>query len=291
MDVLIAIFSLAGLYGLVTVGLAVIFAATRVVNLAQGDLVMVGAYATAMVTAAPFGWRIALALVACAVPLLLTERLLLRGPLADGLATMLVTWGVGMALRQAAESAFTANTRSVDAPVSGSLSVFGDSSPAYRLVAAAIAVVVIAAVLVAAYRTSWGLRLRAVADNPAMAALLGTDPRRVRAAAFVLGGLLAVIAGGLYSPLLAVQPSMGFALLVPVFFGLLFSRPGALGTAAAAALGIAALQVLLRTWFTDVLAEALFYLLVIAIAALRSRSWIRRIPSWLTRALAPSRAS
>ncbi|MGW4470234.1 branched-chain amino acid ABC transporter permease [Nonomuraea sp. NPDC004354] len=289
MDVLLAILSLFGLYGLVTLGIAVIFAATRVVNLAQGDLVMAGAYTVSVVTGVAFGWRALLALALSAPVLLGVERVLLRRPLADGLATMLVTWGVGMALRQVAELCFTSTSRSVAVPITGTVTLLGATYPAYRLVSAVIAVAVIAVVLLAAYRTSWGLRLRAVADNAPMAALLGTDPRRVRSGAFVLGGLLAVLAGALYGPILAVNPSMGFGLLVPVFFGLLFSRPGALGTAAAAALVIAALQALLRTWFTDVLAEALFYLTVVAIAALRSRSWIRRFISWLMRTLVPSR--
>ncbi|MFI0447366.1 branched-chain amino acid ABC transporter permease [Actinomadura sp. 6N118] len=295
MDVLLAIITLFGLYGLVTVGMAVTFAATRVVNLAQGDLVMVGAYTAAVATGPAFGWRVMLALLGAAPLLLLVERLLLRRPLSDALATMLVTWGVGMALRQVAELQFTSTARSVKPPIAGTVTVLTAPYPAYRLVCGLVAVAVIGLVLLAAYRTSWGLTLRAVADNPTMAALLGIDPRRLRTIAFVLGGLLAVLAGALYSPLLAVSPTMGFGLLVPVFFGLLFSRPGALATAAAAALLIAALSVLLRVWMSDVLAEVLFYLIIVAIAALRSRPWIRRYSSWLTRWLtrvrAPARAS
>jgi branched-chain amino acid transport system permease protein len=289
-DIVLALVTLGGLYALVTTGLAVTFAASRIVNLAQGDLVMVGAYVAAVVTGTAFGWRVLLALVAAAPVLFLVERLLLRGGPADGLAAMLVTWGVGMALRQVAELLFTSTPRSTPAPVGGTVTVLGAVYPAYRLVCGLVALGVVAAVLLAAYRSGWGLRLRAVADNPTMAALLGTDPRRVRAGAFVLGGLLAVLAGALYSPVLAVNPSLGFSLLVPVFFGLLFSRPGALGTAAAAALAVAALSVLLRAWLTDVVAEVLFYLIVIAVAALRSRPWIRRLSPWL-RTLAPSRAS
>jgi branched-subunit amino acid ABC-type transport system permease component len=290
-DLLLALLSLFGLYGLVTLGLAVIFAATRVVNLAQGDLVMVGASVVAVVTGPAFGWRVLLA-VAASVPLLLiVERLLLRGPLLDGLATMLVTWGVGMALRQLAELMFTSTSRTTPSPVAGTVTILATAYPTYRLIAGLIATATVALVLLAAYRSSWGLSLRAVADNPAMAALLGADPRRTRTLAFVVGGLLAVLAGALYSPVLAVNPTMGFSLLVPVFFGLLFSRPGALGTAAGAALLVAALSVLLRAWLTDVLAEVLFYLIVIAVAALRSRPWIRRFTPWLGRTLMPSRAS
>ncbi|MDP9862240.1 MULTISPECIES: branched-chain amino acid ABC transporter permease [Streptosporangium] len=291
MDVLLAILSLFGLYGLVTLGIAVIFAATRVVNLAQGDLMMVGAYTAAVAAGPAFGWRVVLALVVSAPLLLLIERLLLRRPLADGLATMLVTWGVGMALRQAAELLFTSTSRTVEPPMAGAVTVLTTPYPAYRLACGLIAVAVIGLVLLVAYRTGWGLTLRAIADNATMAALLGTDPRRVRTLAFVLGGLLAVLAGALYSPVLAVNPTMGFSLLVPVFFGLLFSRPGALATAAGAALLIAALSVLLRAWMSDVLAEVLFYLIVIGVAALRSRPWIWRFSSWLSRLLLPARAS
>jgi branched-subunit amino acid ABC-type transport system permease component len=290
-DLLLALLSLFGLYGLVTVGLSVIFAASRVVNLAQGDLVMVGAYVVAMVTGPAFGWRVLLAVVAGVPLLLVVERLLLRGVLADGLATMLVTWGVGMALRQVAELMFTSTSRVTPVPVAGTVTVLGATYPTYRLICGLIGTATVGVVLLVAYRSSWGLSLRAVADNPTMAALLGTDPRRARTVAFVVGGLLAVLAGALYSPVLAVNPTMGFALLVPVFFGLLFSRPGALATAAGAALGVAALSVLLRAWLTDVLAEVLFYLVVIAIAALRSRPWIRRFTPWLRRTLAPSQAS
>ena len=94
MDIVLALVTLGGLYALVTTGLAVTFAASRIVNLAQGDLVMVGAYVAAVVTATAFGWRVLLALAAAAPVLFLVERLLLRGGPADGLAAMLVTWGV-----------------------------------------------------------------------------------------------------------------------------------------------------------------------------------------------------
>ncbi|MEU4225233.1 branched-chain amino acid ABC transporter permease [Nonomuraea sp. NPDC026600] len=291
MDVLLAILSQFGLYGLLTLGVAIVFAALRVVNLAQGDLAMTGAYVAATATTVAFGWRVLLALVLSVPLLMVIERALLRRPLADGLATMLVTWGVGMALRQGAELLFTSTSRTVAAPVGSTVEVLGTPYPAYRLISALVAAAVIGGVLLVAYRTGWGLTLRAVADNATMAALLGTDPRRIRTAAFVAGGMLAVLAGVLYSPLLAVNPTMGFGLLVPVFFALLFSRPGALGTAVIAALLVAALAVLLRTWLTDTLADALFYIVVIGAAALRSRSHIRRLLSWSRRILTPARPS
>lgn len=282
MDLVLAVLSQFGLYGLLTVGIAVVFAALRVVNLAHTDFAMIGAYVAATVTV-PFGWRVALALLATVPLLVVVERALLRRSLVDGLGAMLVTWGVGMALRQIAEVSFSSTPRSVAAPVTGSVDVLGSPYPTYRLVSALVAVAVVGLVLFVAYRTPWGLTLRAVADNPAMAALLGTDPKRMRTTAFVAGGSLAVLAGALYSPTLAVNPTMGFTLLVPTFFALLFSRPGSLGTAALAALGVSALAVLPRAWLSDVVADALFYVVVIGVAAARSRPSIRRFVSWSRR--------
>jgi branched-subunit amino acid ABC-type transport system permease component len=281
-DVLLAILSQFGLYGLLTVGIAIVFAALRVVNLAHCDFAMIGAYAAATLAGVPFGWRVVVVLAAT-VPLLVLVERLLRRSFADGLGSLLVTLGAGMALRQLAEVTFGATPRSVAAPISGSVEVLGAQGPAYRLVCSLVAVAVVGLVLLAAYRTRWGLTLRAVADNPAMAGLLGTDPNRLRTTAFVAGGLLAVLAGALYSPTLAVSPSMGFALLVPTFFALLFSRPGSLAGAALAALGVSALSVLLRTWLSDVVADALFYVVVIGIAAARSRPTIRRLVTWSRR--------
>jgi branched-subunit amino acid ABC-type transport system permease component len=281
-DVLLAILSQFGLYGLLTVGIAIVFAALRVVNLAHCDFAMVGAYAAATLVEVPFGWRV-LVVLAATVPLLVVIELLLRRSLRDGLGAMLVTLGVGMALRQIAEVSFGATPRSVVAPISGSTAVLGAQGPTYRLVCSLVAVAVVGLVLFAAYRTRWGLTLRAVADNPVMAGLLGTDPNRLRTTAFVVGGMLAVLAGALYSPTLAVSPAMGFSLLVPTFFALLFSRPGSLAGAALAALGVSALAVLLRTWLSDVVADALFYVVVIGIAAARSRPSIRRFVTWSRR--------
>lgn len=290
MEVLLAILNQFGLYGLLTVGIAIVFAAMRVVNLAHCDLAMIGAYAAATLVGVPFGWRVVVVLAA-AVPLLLVIERLLRRSLRDGLGAMLVTLGVGMALRQIAEVSFGATPRSVSAPISGAVVVFGVQGPAYRLVCSVVAVAVVGLVLFGAYRTRWGLTLRAVADNPVMAGLLGTDPNRLRATAFVVGGVLAVLAGALYSPTVAVSPAMGFSLLVPTFFALLFSRPGSLATAALAALGVSALAVLLRIWLSDVVADALFYVVVIGIAAARSRPSLRRFVTWSRRFVVRSASS
>jgi branched-subunit amino acid ABC-type transport system permease component len=281
--VILSVLTQLGLFALVTLSLALVFGASRVVNLAVGDLAAVGAYAMVATAGLPFAVGVAVGLVTAAPVLFLMERGLLRWLRGDPLASLLVTWGIGMAVRQVCEVVFGATPRSVPAPVSADLEVLGAPYPAYRVVAAAVGIAVVGAALLVCYWTRVGLRLRAVSDNAEMADLLGTPPARTRSAAFVVAGLLSVLAGALYSPLLGVNPTMGFALLIPAFFALLLARPGAFAGAVAAVAVIVTLQVALRRLFSDTAAEALFYVVVLVAVALRSTAPLRRFRSWITR--------
>jgi branched-subunit amino acid ABC-type transport system permease component len=289
-DVALAAITQFGLFGLLALSLALVFGVSRVVNLAVGDLAAVGAYAMIITAGLPFAARIAVALLVVAPALYLLEMVLL-GRIRDGLAGMLVTWGIGLAIRQLFEVFYTATPRSVPVPVEGAVPVLGSVYPAYRLVIAGISLSVVVALLVLAYRTRAGLRLRAVSDNADMAALLGTNPARTRALAFAAAGLLAVLAGALYSPLLGVTPSMGFTLLVPGFVALLLARPGSLRGAVLAVGLVVVLQVVLRRAFTDTVAEAAFYLVVLVAVVVRASPHIRRFASWFVRPVRAPRGS
>jgi branched-subunit amino acid ABC-type transport system permease component len=281
-EVALAALTQFGLFALLALSLALVFGVSRVVNLAVGDLAAVGAYAMIITADLPFAVRIAVALLVLAPALYLLQRGLL-GRIRDGLAGMLVTWGIGMAIRQLFEVFYTSTPRSVPAPVDGAVPVLGSVYPTYRLVIAGISLVVVAALLVLAYRTRGGLRLRAVSDNADMAALLGTNPARTRAATFAVAGLLAVLAGALYSPLLGVTPSMGFALLIPGFVALLLARPGSFRGAVLAVGLVVVLQVVLRRAFTDTVADSFFYVVVLVAVVIRANPHIRRFTSWFVR--------
>jgi branched-subunit amino acid ABC-type transport system permease component len=278
-----------GLYALLALSLALVFGVSRIVNLAVGDLAAVGAYAMVITAGLPFALRVLVTLLVLAPALYLVERGLL-GRIRDGLAGMLVTWGIGLAIRQAFEVAYTATPRSVAEPISGSTTVLGSVYPSYRLVIAALSLAVVVVVLVVAYRTRTGLRLRAVADNPEMAALLGTRPAHTRAMVFAVAGLLAVFAGAVYSPLLGVTPAMGFSLLIPGFVAVLLARPASFRGAVFAVALVVALQVTLRRFFSDTVADSLFYVVVLVAVVLRANPNTRRLLSWLARPARPSRS-
>lgn len=271
-----------GLHALLALSLALVFGVSRIANLAVGDFAAVGAYAAIILSDLPFVVRILFALAALTPALYLMERVLLSR-VQDILSGMLVTWGIGLAIRQLFEVFYTSTPRSVPVPVEGSTFVLDTLYPTYRLIIAGISLVVVAIVLILAYRTRAGLRLRAVSDSPRMAALLGTNPARTRAAAFVVAGLLAVFAGALYAPLLGVTPSMGFPLLVPGFVALLLARPGSFrGTVVAVGL-VVVLQVVLRRALSDTVADSFFYVVVLIAVVIRSNNRIRRVASWISR--------
>ncbi|MDR2320214.1 MAG: branched-chain amino acid ABC transporter permease [Microbacterium sp.] len=290
-ELVLSLFSQLGLVALLALSLSLVFGVSRIVNLAVGDLATIGAFTMVATAGLPF-WVGILIGLAVSVPLLvLIERGLLSRLSGSPLASLLVTWGVGMVLRQVCELVWGATARAVPPPFDGIVTVFGVPYPSFRLVAGLVGAVAVAVVLVIAYRTRAGLRLRAVADNPTMAALLGTPPARTRTLTFVVTGFLAVLAGGLYSPLLGVHPSMGFTILIPAFVVLLLARPGSFSGTAVAALFVVALQVVLRRFFADTAADALFYVVVLVAVAVRSTPTTRRLLTWSTRFLPRGRAA
>lgn len=290
-ELVLSILTQLGLYGLLALSLSLVFGASRIVNLAVGDFAAIGAFVVLATSGLPFGVSILVSLIVAVPVLVAIERGVLARLRDNALATLLVTWGIGMLLRQILEVAFGSTPRSIPAPVAGSLDLADGPYPAYRLVAAAIGVVVIVLVLVLVYGSRAGLRLRAVADNSAMAALLGSHPARTRTVVFVGAGLLAVLAGGLYSPLLGVYPTLGLNILIPAFVALLLARPGSFRGAVLGAVFVVVLQVVLRRFLTDTVADALFYTLVVLLVALRSTSLHRKALSWSTRVFAARSAS
>lgn len=290
-ELVLSILTQLGLYGLLALSLSLVFGASRIVNLAVGDFAAIGGFVVLATAGLPFAVSILVSLVVAVPVLIAIERGVLARLRDNALATLLVTWGIGMLLRQVLEVAFGSTPRSIPAPVGGSIELADGPYPTYRLVAAAVGVAVIVLVVVYVYASRAGLRLRAVADNPTMAALLGSNPGRTRTTVFVVAGLLAVLAGGLYSPLLGVYPTLGLNILIPAFVALLLTRPGAFRGAVLGALFVVALQVVLRRFLTDTVADALFYTIVVLLAAFRSTSIHRKALSWSARVFAARSAS
>jgi urea transport system permease protein len=204
----------------IALGLTIVFGVLRVINMAHGEFFMLGAYTVSILAGAgvhPWLGILAAPLV-LAVFGMITEAGLIRPLHGRGdLSTLLATFGLSIVIQQAVQLIWGPQNRSVSAPLSGSVDVFGTVYPTYRLVAAGISLVVMVALAFALYRSSFGIRVRATMDDAEVAGALGTNTRLMANLTFGLGAALAGLAGALMAPFIGVAPTMGLEQTVRSF--------------------------------------------------------------------------
>jgi branched-chain amino acid transport system permease protein len=237
-NIAISVAQSAALLVIVSVGLAVIFGLMRVINLAHGEFLMLGAFATLSCVKAGIDVWLSMVIAALAVGLfgLVVERLLIQhlyGRLAD---TMLATWGLSLILVQAAVLIYGPATQGIATPL-GSFRIGGYSFASYTLVLIACGAGLLLVVWLVFTRTRYGLLARAATQSPQMASALGVNIKLVNMATFAFGSALAGAGGALLAPVAGVVPSMGSAYIARAFMTVVVGGPGILsGTAAASSL-------------------------------------------------------
>ncbi len=207
---------------LVALGLTLIFGLLDVINLAHGDLYMLGGYAAFMLVGWGAGYWSALVLVPILVGAVgwALEELGIRPllPRADrAIVTLLLTFGVSLVLRDIAQVVWGTETHAVAPAFTGIVSFAEVFVPTYRLFVFGIALIAIFATWWLVYRTRLGAVLRATAVDPSMVASFGIPIRWVYGLTFIYGCGLAGLAGVLLSPIYAVFPTMGHDFLVMAF--------------------------------------------------------------------------
>jgi urea transport system permease protein len=224
---------------LITLGLGVIYGMMRVINLAHGEFMMLGAYTAVVATDAGVNiWLSMLILPPLVVGIvgLLLERTLIRFLYGRIIDTMLATWGVSLGLIGLMTTIFGNNVRGVSTPVGGfEIGRFGASL--YSLVIIAAALASLLGMLALLRLTKFGLILRATMQNPNMAAALGVSPSIIYMATFALGSALAGLAGGVLAPVSGISPGMGEAYIARAFITVLGGGPAIItGTGLASSL-------------------------------------------------------
>lgn len=216
--VLQALVSVAML-ALISLGLAVIFGMMRVINLAHGEFLMLGAYAAILFTGHGVNLWISMLVLAplcVAIVGVVVERLIIRRLYGRMIDTMLATWGLSLALIGLVTMVFGNTNTGFSAPL-GSVAIGGFRTSGYEL----FLIVFTAALLAATYAvlrfTRLGLIARGTMQNADMAAALGIDPSRVYAITFAVGAALSGLAGALLAPLAGVVPTMGTAYIAKAF--------------------------------------------------------------------------
>ena len=246
--------SLGSVLLLAAIGLAITFGVMGIINMAHGEMVMLGAYTTFVVqeflrTKYPglFDYSLAIAiplafLVSGAVGIVL-ERSVIRFLYGRPLETLLATWGVSLILQQTVRSIFGANNREVGAPsfMAGSFDFYGIQVTYGRLWIIVFAIGVFIGLNFVLRATSFGLKMRAVTQNRRMASAMGIRTPWVDSLTFALGSGIAGIAGVALSQIDNVSPNLGQSYIVDSFMVVVFGGVGNLwGTLVAAlALGIA----------------------------------------------------
>jgi urea transport system permease protein len=269
--------SYASVLLLAALGLAIIFGLIGVINLAQGELIMVGAYAAwftqqAIRAVAPalVDWYLVLAIpvsfAAAALVGLVMEALVIRRLYDRPLMTLLATWAISLLLINTVRVTIGTQNLEMHQPfyVSGGFPLVGDFIlTANRLFAIAVAVAAFLGVIAVLRLTTFGLNVRAVTQNRAMAGAAGVDVRRTDRMAFALGSGLAGLAGVALAPLYNVNPNMGSGFIVDAFMVVVLGGVGSLAGAVVASLGIGQINVAIEPIYGAVAAKVIVLLLVI----------------------------
>ncbi len=244
--------SLGSILLLAALGLAITYGLMGVINMAHGELIMVGAYSTYLVQnffkanlSGAFDWYLLAAVpvsfaVAALVGMLL-ERGVIRFLYGRPLETLLATWGISLMLIQACRSIFGAQNVQVENPVwmSGGVEVMaGIILPYNRIVIIVFALFVLFMVWVMLTRTRLGLFVRAVTQNRGMAACVGVPTKRIDTVAFGLGSGIAGLAGCALSQIGNVGPDLGQSYIVDSFMVVVLGGVGQLAGTVYAAMGL-----------------------------------------------------
>jgi len=261
--------SLGSILLLVALGLAITYGLMGVINMAHGELMMVGAYATYVVQAffrqhmgAAFDYYLVAALpmafLSAALVGALLERAVLRHLYGRPLETLLATWGISLMLMQTVRTLFGAQNVAVENPswMSGGIQVLVNLSlPWNRLLIVVFALIVLAGVALLISQTRLGLFVRGVTQNRAMASCMGVNTARIDTYAFALGSGIAGLAGCALSQIGNVGPDLGQGYIVDAFMVVVLGGVGQLAGTVYAALGLGVLNKFLEGWTGAVLAK------------------------------------
>ncbi|MBN9982700.1 urea ABC transporter permease subunit UrtB [Rhizobium laguerreae] len=281
LDILFIGLSLGSILLLVALGLAITYGAMGVINMAHGEMVMIGAYVAVLSgiwLKANLLFAIPLAFVVTALLGLLIERVVVRRLYSRLLDTLLATWGIAILLQQAVRLEFGlsffgihveglgAGLQNVAVPayLQGTFRLAGADINAYRTFIIAVTAALTLATWFILYRTAAGMQVRAIIRNPNMAAACGIDVKRVNAMTFAFGSGLAGVAGVMMSGFKTVFPDMGTTMVVDGFMVVVTGGVGSLfGTILSSGL-LGEINALVAIG-TDILARAVVFGVVILV--------------------------
>jgi urea transport system permease protein len=274
MSLVVTGLSIASILLLVALGLAIIYGVTGVINLAHGELVMIGAYcAWAFQTFLGIGLLASLPLIFLATALLgwIIDRVVIRHLYNRPLDTILATWGIGVMAQQAIRLLAGGELRYVEMPESmnRAVSLFGVETPLFRIFILGLAVALFVFTWYLIFRTSLGLKLRAIAQSREIASCFGINSNRIYGLTFAYGAGLAGLAGAVVSPLKSVAPEMGTTYVVDAFMVVVLGGVESLIGTVASAFIIGQSSSAVAFYANDTIAKALVLLFIVILIRFR----------------------
>ena len=278
--------SLGSVLLLAAIGLAITFGVMGVINMAHGEMIMLGAYTTFVVqqifraTLPPSWFDLYLVLSVPAAFLvagfagIVLERTVIRFLYGRPLETLLATWGVSLVLQQLVRTVFGAPNKEVSNPswMTGGIDILGGGTITWnRIVILGFCAVVMIALSLVLRRTSFGLHMRAVTQNRDMAAVMGIPTARIDALTFGLGSGIAGIAGVALSQIGNVSPNLGTIYIVDSFLVVVFGGVGNLMGTLAGAMSLGIVNELLEPVAGAVLGKVAVLLAIILFIQKRPR--------------------
>jgi urea transport system permease protein len=261
--------SIASILLMVALGLAIIYGITGVINLAHGEMVMLGAYsAWALQTYLGLGFFVSLPLIFLAVALFgwLIDRVVIRHLYDRPLNTILATWGIGVMAQQVIRLVVGGELRYVQMPTLNSALRIGDVDiPIIRLFILCLSIALFALTWYLLFRTNLGLKLRAIAQNREVASCFGVNADRIYGLTIAYGAGLAGLAGAVVSPLKSVSPEMGTTYVVDAFMVVVLGGVESLiGTVVSSGI-IGGLSGSIAFYFNDTIAKAAVLLAIVVL--------------------------
>jgi urea transport system permease protein len=265
--------SIASILLLVALGLVIIYGSMGVINMAHGELIMLGAYTTVVAQRYGISFLLCLPIAFLVTGFIgfLIERIVVRQLYGRLLDTLLATWGVGIVIQQLVRLTFEPGLQNLSIPsyLSGNLILGGINIQPYRLAIFVVAIASFGAVTFILYKTDFGTCLRAVTQNPQISACNGINVNQVKGLTFALGSGLAGMAGVMVGGFQSVSPTMGTSYVVDSFIVVVVGGVSSLVGAVASSAVLGQVNAFVAWVSNDVIARAVLFALAIIIIRFR----------------------
>ena len=252
---------------LIALGLSLIFGVMGIVNMAHGDIYMAGAVIAFYVTSLTGDFWLSLLAVPVIVIILAAplERFILRPYEGYHSTSMIATVGISFIIQQIALGTYGGIPKKIMNPWPVSFNLLGVDYPGYRLLVGAISLLILGALWLLLYKTSYGIKVRASMQDRHMANAMGINVNQILVTTFVLGGVLAAMGGTLAAPINQVFYLMGNDIVLLCFIVVIVGGLGSLKGTFIAALSLCALEGVMASFLSPIQARAAIFVIMVVV--------------------------